>query len=43
VPFVDNAAHVGGFAGGLALGVLLRPPPSAWGAAPRPDRPPGPG
>ena len=25
VPFVDNAAHVGGFAGGLAFGFALRP------------------
>jgi rhomboid protease GluP len=25
VPYVDNAAHVGGFAGGLALAFLLRP------------------
>jgi rhomboid protease GluP len=25
VPFIDNAAHGGGFAGGLALGLLLRP------------------
>jgi hypothetical protein len=25
VPFVDNAAHVGGFAGGLALSMVLRP------------------
>lgn len=24
IPFVDNAAHVGGFAGGLALGYALR-------------------
>jgi rhomboid protease GluP len=25
VPYVDNAAHVGGFVGGLALSLVLRP------------------
>ena len=28
VPLVDNAAHVGGFVGGFALGLVLRP---TWG------------
>ena len=27
VPFIDNAAHAGGFAGGIALGLTLRPRP----------------
>ena len=35
VPYVDNAAHVGGFLGGLALSVIVRPRPRDGGMAAR--------
>lgn len=36
VPYVDNAAHVGGFLGGLAISVVLRP---RWGSMGGPGTP----